>query len=568
MAGEVELQAPQVAPQQNGSTTGKEAAATPPAAAATGLAGPSLQPAATHVQRDAPGEVAATSTEEDYLEYRATTDMREPYRIPAEYLVGTKTFIGPDVADTPLIVFINAKSGGRVGPRLLTVLFKALGQAQVFDLAESRPAPVLRTIWDNLLAAEARGDPLAGHIRRSLRILAAGGDGTVTWLLKTIRELRLDPPPAVAIMPLGTGNDLALSFGWGNAFLDRWIKAPQLYRTLKRFADASVRHLDCWDVSITAPDPSFFEELPYALSIAADEPRVARGQFWNYLSLGLDAEAAYGFHSLREAHAWAASNRLANQAWYSWYSCTSGWFCGAQPLTNKMRLRVRDEEGGQWREVAVPRSVRALVLLNIQSYGGGRDIVGLDDSTLLQGQQFKRDPIFDDGLIEVVGFGSGWHAALAMAQVSSRLHAVRLAQCREVEVELVARGGKVKDEMGYTHMQVDGEPWRQPIPAAPDALRARRPSFLQQQQRDSGGAAQQAQQAQQRPVVLRVSHGGQSEMLFNDREPQGIRRARKMAARGAAHSQVQPSELSSLPSTLHSLVAAAAQQKLSAAQPQ
>lgn len=52
-------------------------------------------------------------------------------RIPAEYLVGTKTFVGPDVADTPLIVFINAKSGGRVGPRLLTVLLKALGQAQV-----------------------------------------------------------------------------------------------------------------------------------------------------------------------------------------------------------------------------------------------------------------------------------------------------------------------------------------------------------------------------------------------------------------------------------------------------
>jgi len=40
-----------------------------------------------------------------------------------------------------------------------------------------------------------------------------------------------------------------------------------------------------------------------------------------------------------------------------------------QPLTNKLRLRVRDEEGGEWREVAVPRSVRALVLLNIQVRG-------------------------------------------------------------------------------------------------------------------------------------------------------------------------------------------------------
>ena len=55
-----------------------------------------------------------------------------------------------------------------------------------------------------------------------------------------------------------------------------------------------------------------------------------RGLFWNYLSLGLDAEAAYGFHRMREAHSWAASTRLLNQAWYSYFSCTSGWFCGAQ----------------------------------------------------------------------------------------------------------------------------------------------------------------------------------------------------------------------------------------------
>lgn len=40
--------------------------------------------------------------------------------------------------------------------------------------------------------------------------------------------------------------------------------------------------------------------------------------------MGLDAEAAYGFHKLREQRPWAASTRLANQAWYSFFSCTSG----------------------------------------------------------------------------------------------------------------------------------------------------------------------------------------------------------------------------------------------------
>lgn len=51
--------------------------------------------------------------------------------IGAEYLVGTKRFVGLHHAEAPLIVFINAKSGGRVGPRLATVLFHALGQGQV-----------------------------------------------------------------------------------------------------------------------------------------------------------------------------------------------------------------------------------------------------------------------------------------------------------------------------------------------------------------------------------------------------------------------------------------------------
>lgn len=174
-------------------------------------------------------------------------------RIPREYMTGTKEFLGPDLPDAPLLVFINSRSGGRAGPRLKEVLCHALGHTQVpplrllphhhhcpavytvrvnvsfdpaqssflwhtarlcrrpkcralgrwwvqvYDLQDHRPGKVLRRIFDNLAQAEAAGDARASYFRRHLRILAAGGDGTVAWLLGTIADLKLDPPPHVAV---------------------------------------------------------------------------------------------------------------------------------------------------------------------------------------------------------------------------------------------------------------------------------------------------------------------------------------------------------------------------------
>lgn len=126
---------------------------------------------------------------------------------------------------------------------------------------------MLRQIWDNLQRADQQGSRHAALLRSRLRILACGGDGTIAWILKVIHQLDLQPQPPVAIMPLGTGNDLSRSFRWGAEFEHGWIKGhASVYSTLKRVADAPVKNLDCWRLRLLLPHAAYQPAKTYTMT--------------------------------------------------------------------------------------------------------------------------------------------------------------------------------------------------------------------------------------------------------------------------------------------------------------
>jgi diacylglycerol kinase (ATP) len=159
---------------------------------------------------------------------------------------GEKWVIEPSLLPegcVPYLVFVNKKAGGQQGKLVFRNMLSLFNPHQVFDLSQGGPMPGLRMFFP--LARRGPG----------FRIMVCGGDGTVNWVCQTLARVKFPRPefaPPLALLPLGTGNDLSGYLGWGVGYT-----GGDLNDYLLQLHHTEIVKLDRWKSTIAnfgAPD--------------------------------------------------------------------------------------------------------------------------------------------------------------------------------------------------------------------------------------------------------------------------------------------------------------------------
>nr|XP_013002906.1 diacylglycerol kinase zeta isoform X3 [Cavia porcellus] len=355
----------------------------------------------------------------------------------------------------PLLVFVNPKSGGNQGAKIIQSFLWYLNPRQVFDLSQGGPKEALEMY----------------RKVHNLRILACGGDGTVGWILSTLDQLRLKPPPPVAILPLGTGNDLARTLNWGGGYTDEPVS-----KILSHVEEGNVVQLDRWDLR-AEPNP---EAGPEERDEGATD-RLPLDVFNNYFSLGFDAHVTLEFHESREANPEKFNSRFRNKMFYAGTAFSDFLMGSSKDLAKHIRVVC---DGMDLTPKIQDLKPQCIVFLNIPRYCAGTMPWGHP------GEHHDFEPQrHDDGYLEVIGFTM---TSLAALQVGG--HGERLTQCREV---LLTTAKAIP-------VQVDGEPCKLAASRIRIALR-NQATMVQKAKRRSAAPLHSDQQPVPEQLRIQVS---------------------------------------------------------------
>lgn len=324
------------------------------------------------------------------------------------------------------IALVNPKSGGNMGKQLLAKFKEVLDETRVYNLSED-------------------GGPLKAlqeHLETdNLRIIACGGDGTVGWILSVMDKMEFgtdsrgrDRRPAIAIIPLGTGNDLSRSLEWGGKYREKPLR-----KVVMDIAKADVINMDRWTLGVSeAPHcESLREKLIHPNGHQAEDKsgdyKLPMNVLNNYFSLGIDSQIALNFHTARNNNPDHFKSRTRNLLYYG---MEGGKDLFKQQWRNLMEFVRIECDGVDYTEMLRAYGTHSVLFLNIKSYAGGTR----PWNTKSKGFQ---PPDMNDGLLEVVAVDN-----LDLAILNIGGTGKSICQCRRATIT-TSRA---------VPMQVDGEP--------------------------------------------------------------------------------------------------------------
>lgn len=160
-----------------------------------------------------------------------------------------------------------------------------------------------------------------------IKVLIAGGDGTVLGIAKDIKNYGIDLNKIYfGPIPFGTGNDLSNSLGFGNS-LTLSSKLNSAQRVFDTYNKAQASSIDIWDVTLDLKQNGNIRKVSKSSEIIIMDPDKNEpiSQFKttiiNYLSIGFDARVGFNFEQNR------SKNRFCNKIIYGWIGFVKSCFC-------------------------------------------------------------------------------------------------------------------------------------------------------------------------------------------------------------------------------------------------
>ncbi|KAL7701272.1 diacylglycerol kinase-like protein [Lotmaria passim] len=311
------------------------------------------------------------------------------------------------------VALVNLRSGGRnAAEYVLRRLRERLGEEHVWVLFSSGDAELDNTELELFLRKDC-----------PKFIVVAGGDGTISFVMDKVKKLQTKHLLArdrgiVAPFPLGTGNDLSFTLGFGSGFA-RWVVlgGVRFQRLFRSYEVARVINVDRWSLRVSTTRQGQTQRVEHAYVLN------------NYFSIGFDAAVANRLNRFRKRHPHLFMTRPVVKLWYAAFAAM------ALFTEKKIGATIALTVDGQC--VAVPRSAKAVAVCNMLSYAGG--------AVAWNGAAHDRyaTPSVCDGKVEVVCFYGIWHLAL-----------VRLGWCYGTKL---GQGSQVAIETACHSCQFDGE---------------------------------------------------------------------------------------------------------------